>query len=133
MRLMRFVSASVAVVACVLAAAAAGGAARSPGLIALSRCRPDGCGQGTDLWVMRQDASGLRRLTRARTHNDAPSWSPDGKRLVFVSGATDSSQIWIINADGTDLERLTSGPATTTAARRAPARSSAARDPCHRR
>jgi TolB protein len=109
---MRLVSVSVGIVVALgLCAASTGAAVRTQGLIALSRCRPDGCGEGTDLWVMRRDSSGLRRLTRNRTHNDAPSWSPDGKRLVFVSGATDSSQIWMIDADGTHLEHLTGGPA----------------------
>jgi TolB protein len=110
---MRLVAASLAVVMSSVVASAAGGVRVAPAgrLIALSRCRPDGCGGGTDLWVMRHDSSGLRRLTRSRTHNDAPSWSPDGRRLVFVSGGSDSSLIWTINADGTHLERLTRGPA----------------------
>jgi Tol biopolymer transport system component len=112
LRMMWRVSLGVGVLAgAVVCAASSAATSRTQGLIALSRCRPDGCGQGTDLWVMRQDSSSLRRLTRDRAHNDAPSWSPDGKRLVFVSGATDSSQIWIIDADGTHLERLTPGPA----------------------
>jgi Tol biopolymer transport system component len=102
---------AVCVCAVVLGVATAVGAERPPGLIALSRCRPDGCGEGTDLWVMRQDATGLRRLTRSRTHNDAPSWSPDGKRLAFVSGEQGSSHVWLVDATGGGLRQLTSGPA----------------------
>ena len=37
---------------------------------------------------------------------DAPSWSPDGERLVFQ----DSNRIWVANSDGTELRALTSGP-----------------------
>jgi TolB protein len=84
---------------------------RAPGLIAFSRCRPDSCELGTDLWVMRQNATHMVRLTRDRLHNDAPSWSPDGRRLAFVSGSSTSSRIWLIDADGTHLERLTTGTA----------------------
>src|SRR5581483_10144480 len=108
----RAVVASVALLSLLsVAAASSGTSAPRGGLIAFSRCRPDGCGQGTDLWVIRPDRSGLRRLTRSRTHNDAPSWSPDGRRLVFVGGATDSSQLWLIDSTGGHLEQLTKGPA----------------------
>jgi TolB protein len=86
-------------------------AARGNGLIAFSRCRPDSCELGTDLWVMRQDATNMRRLTRNRLHNDTPTWSPDGKRIAFVSGSRTSSQIWLIDSNGTHGQRLTAGPA----------------------
>ena len=37
------------------------------------------------------------------------SWSPTGRRLVFVrSGGNRDSEIWRINADGTELTQLTS-------------------------
>ena len=113
MRGMRIVLAAAAFLGALLLTAAtpAGTTFGPPGLIAFSRCRPDGCGEGTDLWLMRQDATGLRRLTRRRIHNDAPTWSPDGKRLAFVGGATNSSQLWIINVQGGHLEQLTRGPA----------------------
>jgi TolB protein len=97
--------------AVVVTAAPAATARRADGLIAFSRCRPDSCELGTDLWVMRQDATQMRRLTRDRLHNDTPSWSPDGKRLAFVSGSRSSSQIWLIGVDGSHRERLTAGPA----------------------
>ena len=38
-----------------------------------------------DLWTVRIDGRGLRRLTRGRHTNDvAPAWSPDGKWLAWV-------------------------------------------------
>ena len=72
MRGMRIVLAAAAFLGALLLTAAtpAGTTFGPPGLIAFSRCRPDGCGEGTDLWLMRQDATGLRRLTRRRIHND---------------------------------------------------------------
>ena len=39
-----------------------------------------------------------------------PSWSPDGTRLVF----TDGHDLWVVNADGTGLRRLTSDGVETT-------------------
>jgi dipeptidyl aminopeptidase/acylaminoacyl peptidase len=36
------------------------------------------------IWVMKADGSGRRQLTRPGAGNDFdPSWSPDGKRIVF--------------------------------------------------
>jgi TolB protein len=38
----------------------------------------------------------------------SPSWSPDGGQIVFSSSHnSDSEDLWIINADGSDLTRLT--------------------------
>jgi Tol biopolymer transport system component len=37
----------------------------------------------TEIYLIRPDGSGLRRLTRAQAFSGSPTWSPDGKRLVF--------------------------------------------------
>ena len=41
----------------------------------------------------------------------SPSWSPDGKWLVFVSGATGKEAVWIVDADGKKARRLAQGNA----------------------
>jgi TolB protein len=43
-----------------------------------------------------------------RGSNSAPAWSPDGKQLAAVLTKDGSSQIYLMNADGTNLRRLTS-------------------------
>jgi Tol biopolymer transport system component len=58
----------------------------------------------------------IHRITRCRLPDCigdlAPSWSPDGSQLAFVrqedGGA--SFQIYVVDVDGSDLRRLTSGP-----------------------
>ena len=35
--------------------------------------------------------------------NERPRWSPDSKRIAFISNRGGSSQIWIMNADGTGV------------------------------
>ena len=47
-------------------------------------------------------------LTSGPGSNEAPSFSPDGQRIVFESTRDGSSQIWVVDADGTNLKRLTS-------------------------
>jgi TolB protein len=39
-----------------------------------------------------------------------PAWSPDGQRLVFASERAGSSDLWIVDADGSNLEQLTRDP-----------------------
>jgi Tol biopolymer transport system component len=39
------------------------------------------------------------------------SWSPDGTRLAFLSGRDRKVEIYIVNADGSKLTRLTEHPA----------------------
>ena len=47
------------------------------------------------------------QLTSGPGVDDSPSWSPDGRHLVFSSTAKGQSHIYMINADGKDLERIT--------------------------
>jgi TolB protein len=54
-------------------------------------------------------ASGrVTQLTSGRNHHDQhPKWSPDGKRISFISSRGGSFDLWMMNADGTGVERLT--------------------------
>jgi Tol biopolymer transport system component len=81
-------------------------------------CNP----QNNDLWVIHQDGNGLHRLTgNAATdqdipvayYNQAPSWSPDGRALVFsqyVPG-TNTQAIFVMNADGSGMTQIKTLPA----------------------
>lgn len=71
-----------------------------------------------ELYVMRADGSGVTRLTSDSTVAGHPSWSPDGRRLAFTSihhttssaGTSWSSEIDVVNVDGTGRARLTNSP-----------------------
>jgi TolB protein len=70
-----------------------------------------------DIWVMNADGSHKRLLVRNGATNWAPSWHPDGKRIIFSSNVDDwrpdigqyghNFELYIINLDGTGLERIT--------------------------
>jgi TolB protein len=47
-------------------------------------------------------------------HNWLPAWSPDGGRLAFTSNRDGNPDIYVMNADGSDLRRLTTHPAIDT-------------------
>jgi dipeptidyl aminopeptidase/acylaminoacyl peptidase len=48
-----------------------------------------------------------RPLTRDGSVNDRPKWSPDSKQIYFVSNRSGSSQVWVMNADGTEPRQIT--------------------------
>ncbi len=53
-------------------------------------------------------ATGRRYIVaNERGSNSAPAWSPDGKRLAVVLTRDGNSQIYLANADGSGLKRLT--------------------------
>lgn len=58
-----------------------------------------------EIYVMNGDGSSQVRLTNDLANDDAPSWSPDGNKIVFRSDrerdcCDPSAQIWTMNADG---------------------------------
>ncbi len=57
-----------------------------------------------EIFVMDLDGANLRQLTHNDRHDGAPSWSPDGTRLVFVR----DNEIFVMDADGVDQRQLAS-------------------------
>ncbi len=53
------------------------------------------------------DGTSVRRLTRDPATDTSPTWSPDGKRIAFVSNRAGNPHIYVMNADGSDQRRLT--------------------------
>ncbi len=64
-----------------------------------------------ELYVMNRDGSRQRQITTLGAASFAPSWHPDGKRLIFASNYKDPKQrdfdIFLVNLDGTGLEQVT--------------------------
>jgi Tol biopolymer transport system component len=66
--------------------------------------------------AVRPDGAGLRKLTSQAGNNGFPSFSPDGKQLVFRSGRKGWKNLYIMSSDGTAVHRLTDGKWTDTMA-----------------
>jgi Tol biopolymer transport system component len=70
-----------------------------------------------DIWVMEIDGSNKKRLTNNGATNWAPSWHPDGKRIIFSSNKDDwredirkyghNFELYIIDIEGRGLRRIT--------------------------
>ena len=67
-----------------------------------------------DLFIMNSEGPAhIQRLTTARrkdgkwSNNESPSFSPDGRRLTFVSDRSGTPQIYTMNVDGSNITRIT--------------------------
>ena len=57
---------------------------------------------------MRADGTGRRQLTDPTVGaSSRPSWSSDGKRIVFMASRGRHTDIWTMRADGTHQRQLT--------------------------
>ena len=74
--------------------------------------------RNAEIYVMDADGGNQRRLTNNPASDYAPSWSPDGKRIVFVSnrdGHVDAngrltSEVYVMDTDGGNPRNLTDHP-----------------------
>jgi hypothetical protein len=64
-------------------------------------------GTNTDIYLVRRDGGGLRRLTDDVAMDEQPAWSPDGTRIAFRSMRTGDGDIYVMNADGSDQRQVT--------------------------
>lgn len=64
-----------------------------------------------EIYTMRINGQNVRRLTSSPGVDDDPVWSPDGRQIVFESERNGNLDIWIMNADGSNLYALTDHPA----------------------
>jgi TolB protein len=68
-----------------------------------------------EIHAMNADGTGVVQLTKAVGDDSDPTWSPDGKRILFTSDRDHqdsnpqkvSSEIYVMNADGSAPKRLT--------------------------
>jgi TolB protein len=60
-----------------------------------------------DIYIMDVASKQWVQLTHDTGRNDFPSWSPDGRHLVYQSNKLGSDQIWTMLADGSQQHQLT--------------------------
>ncbi len=99
-----------ALLVCALLAGCSSGS--SGGRIAFTSIRDN----VSHVFVMNADGTDVRQLTRTYPSTDpswlgvsssSPSWSPDGKQIAFSSNRDGDSEIFVMNADGTEVRQLT--------------------------
>jgi dipeptidyl aminopeptidase/acylaminoacyl peptidase len=66
--------------------------------------------RNTDIWVVSAAGGAPRRLTEDPKSDTRPRWSPDGRRLAFVSTREGGAQVWVVDAAGGPPRKVTSLP-----------------------
>jgi TolB protein len=64
-------------------------------------------GDDGDIVVMEPDGRNERILAKGEGSKDHVRWSPDGSKLAFCWTRDGIPQIWLVNADGTGLKKVT--------------------------
>jgi len=64
--------------------------------------------RNTDVWVTAVAGGAPRRITDDPRSDSRPRWSPDGKRLAFLSSRDGGAQVWIVDAAGGRPRKVTS-------------------------
>jgi hypothetical protein len=77
----------------------------SPDGQTIAFARYDFDAESSRIFLIRPDGTAEKQLTQMDSDN--PNWSPDGRRIAFDD---DRGDLYVINADGSGLERLTSTP-----------------------
>jgi TolB protein len=66
----------------------------------------------TEVFIIDPDTGDAFNVSRSPQFEDRyPCWSPDGKRVAFTSDRNHSTNLYVLNADGTGLKRIVTSPA----------------------
>jgi Tol biopolymer transport system component len=62
-----------------------------------------------DIYTIKRDGTEIKKVTGDEKNEISPSWSKDGKRIIFMETSADAKEanIYVINKDGTGLIQLT--------------------------
>src|SRR5262245_24797755 len=65
------------------------------------------------LWIVPANGGESKRLNETANHEERPRFSPDGKKLIWTSQATDPTQIWMCDFDS-EARKLVGEPHQVT-------------------
>jgi Tol biopolymer transport system component len=79
----------------------------SPDGTRIAFSRNDETTRNGDLFTVNLQHHIQRRLTDNISREFQPTWSPDGSRIAFVSDRDGDTEIYVMNADGTNVRQVT--------------------------
>jgi len=64
--------------------------------------------EGSGIWAINADGSGVRRITDLPGYAGSPAWSPDGSLIAFAAGdAGAGGELYVMTPDGEDIRQVT--------------------------
>ena len=66
--------------------------------------------KSSQIWLVPLAGGFPTQLTKDGTSNTRPRWSPDAKRIFFISNRSNGSQVWSMAPDGSDPRQVTNLP-----------------------
>jgi TolB protein len=60
-----------------------------------------------EVYLLTVATGALRRLTNFSGIDTEPTWSPTGRELAFISDRSGSAQVYVMDAEGTNVRRIT--------------------------
>jgi TolB protein len=66
-------------------------------------------GNGSEIVTVNRQGQDRKTLTQGGLNN-WPAWSPDGQRIAFCSSRDGDYDLYVMNADGTDVRRILKSP-----------------------
>ena len=63
---------------------------------------------GSDIWVKRNEGAPTRLTDLKANTVFSPRWSPDGRSIAFIAARDRHTDVYLINADGSGLRKVTS-------------------------
>ncbi|MGA2096328.1 MAG: S9 family peptidase [Candidatus Acidiferrum sp.] len=70
---------------------------------------PKGDRRARHIWLYDKKLNSVRQFTFSPKDESSPRWSPDGKRLAFLSNRDDQQQIYMMRTDGGEAAAITKG------------------------
>ncbi|NWJ50854.1 MAG: S9 family peptidase [Bacteroidetes bacterium] len=59
-----------------------------------------------ELFIMNIDGSNKKQLTHTQTNESGAVWTPNGKKIAFMSSESGTNQLWEMNLDGDDRKMI---------------------------
>ncbi|MBV9300733.1 MAG: S9 family peptidase [Acidobacteriaceae bacterium] len=64
----------------------------------------------TQIYVVPVEGGGPQQLTKEGSSNTRPRWTPDSKRILFISDRSNGQQVWSMTPNGSDQKSVTNVP-----------------------
>jgi Tol biopolymer transport system component len=62
----------------------------------------------SDIWLIPMGGGTPKQLTQSEKRDNNPRWSPDSRKIAFISSRDGSPQIWVLDVPGGEARKISS-------------------------